>query len=56
LYREIIETTQINLIASGGVSNLSDILTLKSIGCEAVVVGKALLEKKFTLKELFQLC
>ena len=56
LYREIIQTTQINLIASGGVSTLSDIESLKNIDCEGVVVGKALLEKKFTLKELYQLC
>jgi phosphoribosylformimino-5-aminoimidazole carboxamide ribotide isomerase len=56
LYKEIIETTQVNLIASGGVSSLADIEALKIIQCEGVVVGKALLEKKFTLKELSQLC
>ncbi len=46
------------IIVSGGVSSLEDIKTLKAINnsvgesiIEGVIVGKALYEKKFTLKE-----
>jgi phosphoribosylformimino-5-aminoimidazole carboxamide ribotide isomerase len=56
LYKEIIETTGINLIASGGVSSLSDLEDLKSLGCEAAIVGKAFYEGKISLKELSKLC
>ncbi len=39
------------VIAAGGISSLADLTILKSIGVAAVVVGKALYEGKFTLKE-----
>ena len=37
--------------ASGGVSSLDDLRGLKPTGCAGVIVGRALYEKKFTLKE-----
>lgn len=53
LYQDLIAQYQnIDLIASGGVSNLDDIKRLESIGVKKVVVGKALLENKITVKEL----
>lgn len=39
------------VIAAGGISSLADLTILKSIGVAAVVVGKALYEGKFSLKE-----
>lgn len=39
------------VIAAGGIGSLSDLTILKGIGVAAVVVGKALYESKFTLKE-----
>jgi len=39
------------LIASGGVSSLDDLQVLASAGCEAAIVGRAIYEKRFTLKE-----
>jgi phosphoribosylformimino-5-aminoimidazole carboxamide ribotide isomerase len=39
------------VIAAGGIGSLADLSILKSIGVAAVVVGKALYEGKFTLKE-----
>ncbi len=42
------------IIAAGGISNLDDLAILKSIGVEAVVIGKALYEGKFTLKEALE--
>lgn len=56
LYQEIIDQTDINLIASGGVSSIQDLYKLKEIGCEGVIIGKALYEGKITLKQLQELC
>lgn len=56
LYREIIEKTDVKLIASGGVSSIEDLKKLKEMGCEAAIVGKAFYEGKITLKELSELC
>lgn len=56
LYKEILEIHQVNLIASGGVSTIDDIKRLSEMGCEGVIVGKALFEKKISLKELSKLC
>lgn len=56
LYKEILENTSLNLIASGGVSSLEDLKELDQIGCEGVVIGKAIYEGKITLKQLSELC
>jgi len=52
LYQEILGATKINLIASGGVSNIDDLVSLKEIGCEGTILGKAIYEGNITLKEL----
>jgi len=54
LYEEIISKTNVNLIASGGVSSIDDLLQLKTIGCEGVIIGKAIYEGYITLRELKQ--
>ena len=56
LYREIIANTNVKLIASGGVSNMDDLILLKEIGCEGAIVGKAFYEGKITLTQLQKLC
>ncbi|MBK7130611.1 MAG: 1-(5-phosphoribosyl)-5-[(5-phosphoribosylamino)methylideneamino]imidazole-4-carboxamide isomerase [Crocinitomicaceae bacterium] len=56
LYQEILKNTQVNLIASGGVSSLSDLVELKKIGCEGVIVGKAIYEGQINLAELSEFC
>lgn len=56
LYKEILEQTNIELIASGGVSNYEDLIALKEIGCSGAIVGKAIYEGRITLKELSLLC
>ena len=54
LYQEIMDTyPQLHLIASGGVSSLSDIKALNAAGIPAVVFGKAIYEGKINLKELW---
>jgi phosphoribosylformimino-5-aminoimidazole carboxamide ribotide isomerase len=53
LYLKIIsENPEINLIASGGVSNIKDLKELSQIGCKGAIVGKAIYEGKIKLKEL----
>lgn len=56
LYEEILQKTAVNLIASGGVSSIEDLIMLEKIGCEGAIVGKAIYEGKITLKELQKLC
>lgn len=56
LYREILKTTGIKLIASGGISSINDLSELMSIGCEGAIIGKAVYEGKLSLKELGKLC
>ena len=56
LYKEILDSVKINLIASGGISSLKDIEDVRKAGCEGVIIGKAVYEGKITLKELGKLC
>ncbi|TCK69343.1 1-(5-phosphoribosyl)-5-[(5-phosphoribosylamino)methylideneamino] imidazole-4-carboxamide isomerase [Winogradskyella wandonensis] len=44
----------IKLIASGGVSGIKDLESLAAIGCEGVIIGKAIYENRISLKELEQ--
>ncbi len=53
LYEKILnEVEGINLIASGGVASISDINKLEDLGCEAVIIGKAIYEGNIKLKDL----
>lgn len=53
LYKKIIaQHPEINLIASGGVSNIDDVIRLKEIGCKGVIIGKAIYENLVTLQDL----
>jgi phosphoribosylformimino-5-aminoimidazole carboxamide ribotide isomerase len=47
----LVNAVTIPVIASGGVTTLEDIVTLKNTGAAGVVVGSALYKKKFTLTE-----
>lgn len=48
------ETSSLKLIASGGISSFDEIPKLESIGCEGVIIGKAIYENRISLKELEQ--
>ena len=56
IYKEILQTTAVKLIASGGITTLQDLHTLKALGCEGAIVGKAIYEGHITLKSLAALC
>ncbi|MBO8230160.1 1-(5-phosphoribosyl)-5-[(5-phosphoribosylamino)methylideneamino]imidazole-4-carboxamide isomerase [Prochlorococcus marinus str. MU1404] len=52
--KSILEITDIPVIASGGVGSISDLLSLvkfENYGLFGVIVGKALYENKFTIRE-----
>lgn len=53
LYTNLIELLpDLHLIASGGVSQLQDLVDLKAIGCSGAIVGKAIYENKISLNDL----
>lgn len=52
LYQEIIHKTGVKLIASGGVSSISDLVALEKLGCDGAIIGKAFYEGKISLAEL----
>ncbi len=53
LYRELRALTRVRLIASGGVSTASDVVSLSRLGnVSGCVIGKALLEQRIRLGEL----
>lgn len=56
LYKEILASSKVELIASGGVSCIEDLHELKTIGCAGTIVGKAIYENRITLAQLAELC
>ena len=53
LYKKILQQyPSLQLIASGGVSQIKDLEELRTIGCSAAIVGKAIYENKISLQEL----
>jgi phosphoribosylformimino-5-aminoimidazole carboxamide ribotide isomerase len=56
LYKEVLESVNIDLIASGGITSLQDIEDLSTSGCEGSIIGKAVYEGKIKLKDLRDLC
>ena len=54
LYRQVLSSPDLHLIASGGVSSIDDIKALDEAGVPAVVFGKAIYEGKIKLSDLVQ--
>ncbi|MBL7813426.1 MAG: 1-(5-phosphoribosyl)-5-[(5-phosphoribosylamino)methylideneamino]imidazole-4-carboxamide isomerase [Saprospiraceae bacterium] len=53
LYASVLQDfPDLKLIASGGVSNMDDLVKLRDIGCFGAIVGKAIYEGRVTVKEL----
>ncbi len=56
LYTKILLSfPQLNLVASGGVSCLDDLIELEQIGVDGAIVGKAIYEGRISLEELAKL-
>lgn len=45
-------TDKLRLIASGGISTFDELPKLAELGCEGVIIGKAIYENKISLKQL----
>ena len=55
IYKDILsEVKNLKLIASGGISTFDELPRLAEIGCEGVIIGKAIYENKISLKQLEQ--
>ena len=48
---EVCSDRALNVIASGGISSLVDLIRLKAVGCNEVILGKALYEGKLELRK-----
>lgn len=56
LYQNILQKfPELHFIASGGVSGMKDVESLRTIGCKGVIIGKAIYEGLITLNELSRL-
>lgn len=55
LYQEIMKRyPDLDLITSGGVGTLQDVKDLKALNPNGIIIGKALFEDRFTLKEAIE--
>ena len=53
LYQKIlVQTPQIKLVASGGISTFDELPKLAEMGCEGTIIGKAIYEHKISMKQL----
>jgi phosphoribosylformimino-5-aminoimidazole carboxamide ribotide isomerase len=53
VYKEVLsKAANIKLIASGGISTFDELPKLADMGCEGVIIGKAIYENKISLKQL----
>ena len=53
VYEKILALTKdLKLIASGGISAFNELPKLVQLGCEGVIIGKAIYENKISLKQL----
>ncbi|EOT44179.1 1-(5-phosphoribosyl)-5-[(5-phosphoribosylamino)methylideneamino]imidazole-4-carboxamide isomerase [Enterococcus columbae] len=54
LYQKLLTIEGLEIIASGGVASMEDILALKAIGIHGVIVGKALYDQSLKLAEILK--
>lgn len=52
LYIEILDKTSVQLVASGGISGITDVYKMKDVGCTGTIIGKAIYEGKISLQQL----
>lgn len=53
-YQTLIDKTELEIIAAGGITTLDDLKALDRIGVDGAIIGKALYEKKINLKEALE--
>ena len=52
LYKSLLAKEEMKLIASGGISKFEELPQLQDLGCEGVIIGKAIYENRISLKQL----
>lgn len=52
--KRLIDQTQMDIIGSGGVSSIDDLLKLQDIGCAGAILGRAMYEGAFTVPDALQ--
>ena len=52
LYQKLLEQVKVKLIASGGISKFEELPQLQELGCDGVIIGKAIYENRISLKQL----
>lgn len=52
--REVVSAVRIPVVASGGIGSLNDLVDVARTGVEGAIVGTALYEEKFTLKQAME--
>lgn len=53
LYKELVNKfSEVKLIASGGVTSMDELFKLEEMGVHSAIIGKAIYEKRISLKEL----
>ena len=56
IYDRLSKETNLDIIASGGVTTLDDIRKLNDMNIYGAIIGKALYENKINLKEVLEIC
>jgi phosphoribosylformimino-5-aminoimidazole carboxamide ribotide isomerase len=51
---EAVKFPSVKIIAAGGIGSMNDLVALKRVGVEGAVIGKALYEGRFTLREAIE--
>ncbi|RJX26067.1 MAG: 1-(5-phosphoribosyl)-5-[(5-phosphoribosylamino)methylideneamino]imidazole-4-carboxamide isomerase [Acholeplasma sp.] len=51
-YTWLKENTSMQIIASGGITTRDDVIVLKQLGLDGAIIGKAIYEKRLSLKEV----
>ena len=54
IYEELMEKTNLNIIVSGGVSFMDDIVRLKKLNPYGVIIGKAFYDGLLDFKEVMK--
>ncbi len=54
MYRMLLQSFDMDIVASGGVSDLEDIISLKKLGIHGAVIGKALYTRDIDLKKAIE--
>lgn len=54
IYRELGEKSSINIIASGGISSIGDLVKLNEMNIYGAIIGKALYDNRINFKEAIQ--